>query len=87
MLEVQLERFVGQQVGGNRVAGKRIDGQQIELLRRLSFQRQPCVAEQDVEVRAAASSLGKECEILIGNGHDVRIDLIHAHVIAAANIA
>ena len=87
MLEVQLEGLVGQQVRRDRVAGERIDGQQVELLWRLSFQCQPGVAEQDVEIRAAASGAGQERELSIGNGDDVRVDFIQPHVIAVANVA
>src|ERR1041384_4651896 len=72
MLEVQLERFVGEQVRRDRAAGKGIDGQEVELLRRLSLQRQPRVAEKNVEICAGVPGIGKECEVLSGDIDDVR---------------
>src|ERR1700686_1693596 len=75
VLDVNSQRFIGQQMNGYRIARKGVDGKQIEPLRRLALQVQPRVAERRLDGRVAVPEIG---EVAIGDDYHRRIDVVEA---------
>ncbi len=78
MVNVQRERFPGQQVHRNGVAGKRIDSEDIKVLRLLPLQRESCIAHHNVRFcrRIAKVSERRGCQFA-----NERIDIVKAIVV------
>src|SRR5438105_11282174 len=53
------ERLGGDEVHWNRVAREGVNGKHVEILRRLAFQTEPCIAERDLDRRIALADIAE----------------------------
>ena len=68
---------------GDGVAAEGVEHEDVELLRLLAFERQPGVAEHDLDV---AGAVGEEGEVLAGEAFDVGVDLVEAVRVAGLGV-
>ena len=80
---VNHERFPRQQMDRDRVAVERIERKQIEILRRLAFQREPRVAESDLRLRR---TIGQEGEPDVRQSLHFGIDFVNVNVISRPRV-
>ena len=67
---------------GHRIAAKGVQHQEVEVLRRLAFERQPRIAHHDVDRRAAIPRIAKIEKVRLGHIAHGRIDFIKRKVVA-----
>src|SRR5262245_36325117 len=76
---VNSKRLRRDQMHRDRVARERVDDENVELPARFAFEREPRVAEHDLDFRVAVLQVRK---VAAGDGQNVGIDLVEAeHVV------
>ena len=79
MLKINVESLLRQQMNRNRIAAEGVEHQHVELLRRLlqfPFQRQPGIAQHDLDRRASLAGVGQIGEVGLGQRANLGIDFV-----------
>src|SRR3954467_11443370 len=75
VLEIDAERLAGDEVHRDGVARESVDREHVEVLRRLSLEREPRIAQRNLDLRRA---VGEEAELLPRELHHARVNVVEA---------